>query len=403
MPLKLSKSLFLFNAYIYFIFRDKTYFYYLLTQIGGIVYTLGTNKYFSQLMTPRYVQAVLVDRRVLGTYDFNDILTRLATTLILFTFVQLTRTYLNTKEHLPKWDKILRVMNVGFLVAMCAVMTWALFFFNFSTVIVDNLWAISTVLTILYVTFLRYRQKDKAARYYLIANSIALGIILFLGIFLLVNPVIYNNAVFQLANIAVVAQAFCLALALVQRLLLIRDELKQKQLEIKALQLKNDLITSENLLQKTQNDLLEEKLSSSARELASTTLYMSQKNEMLADLRVHVQSLNKNLTDEGKTTIKKIEMVIQNNSYLDADWERFRIHFERVHPLFFENLQAEHPTLTKNEIRLCAYFHLNLSTKEIAALLNIDPASVRKAKMRLNKKMNGKEEEIGDEMSEETA
>ncbi|HEY8896589.1 MAG TPA: LuxR C-terminal-related transcriptional regulator, partial [Niastella sp.] len=46
-----------------------------------------------------------------------------------------------------------------------------------------------------------------------------------------------------------------------------------------------------------------------------------------------------------------------------------------------------HPTLTKNEIRLCAYFHINLSTKEIASLLNIDPASVRRAKTRLYKKM----------------
>jgi len=43
--------------------------------------------------------------------------------------------------------------------------------------------------------------------------------------------------------------------------------------------------------------------------------------------------------------------------------------------------------LTAYEIRLCAYLHLQLSGKEIATLLNIDPPSVRKAKMRLKKKM----------------
>jgi len=59
-----------------------------------------------------------------------------------------------------------------------------------------------------------------------------------------------------------------------------------------------------------------------------------------------------------------------------------------VHPSFFNNLQTAHPQLTKYELRLYAYFHINLSTKEIAALLNIAPSSVRQAKARLNKKMN---------------
>jgi DNA-binding NarL/FixJ family response regulator len=108
----------------------------------------------------------------------------------------------------------------------------------------------------------------------------------------------------------------------------------------------------------------------------------------LIDLKANLQVLSKKLPETGQAVIKNIEAVIKNNLYLDDDWERFRIHFEDVHPDFFKKLEAEHPTLTKNEVRLCAYFHINLSTKEIANLLNIDPASVRKAKMRLNKKMN---------------
>lgn len=48
---------------------------------------------------------------------------------------------------------------------------------------------------------------------------------------------------------------------------------------------------------------------------------------------------------------------------------------------------AKHPSLTKNEIRLFTYFHIDLSTKEIAALLNVDPGSVPPAKSRLAKKV----------------
>jgi len=61
--------------------------------------------------------------------------------------------------------------------------------------------------------------------------------------------------------------------------------------------------------------------------------------------------------------------------------------FEQVHPNFFKELQAKYPSLTKNELRLYSYFHINLGTKEIASLLNIDPASVSRAKTRLYKKM----------------
>jgi hypothetical protein len=168
---------------------------------------------------------------------------------------------------------------------------------------------------------------------------------------------------------------------LVQRVLLIREELKQKQLETQEL-------VFQNTLQQAQNELLQEKLEANQRELASNTLYISQKNELLLDLKSSVQHLSENLPDTSQKVIKNIKAVIQNNLYLESDWERFRIHFEQVHPDFFKKLQAEHPNLTQNEIRLCAYFHINLSTKEIANLLNIDPASVRKAKMRLNKKMS---------------
>ena len=66
-----------------------------------------------------------------------------------------------------------------------------------------------------------------------------------------------------------------------------------------------------------------------------------------------------------------------------------------MHPRFFEELQESYPALTKHELRLYSYFHIQLSTKEIAALLNIDPASVRRAKTRLFKKIATADEAAG--------
>lgn len=50
-------------------------------------------------------------------------------------------------------------------------------------------------------------------------------------------------------------------------------------------------------------------------------------------------------------------------------------------------LKLRYPTLTAYDLRLCTYLKSNLSTKEIATLLNITPDSVKKAKHRLRKKL----------------
>jgi DNA-binding CsgD family transcriptional regulator len=298
---------------------------------------------------------------------------------------------LTTPMATPKLDKLLKYLLIAYTLTYSIsafLIISGIKFVDHESVLISNILVIATIFAILYVAIVRYRQQYKPARFFLFANNIPLFIILALGVTRLISPSSTNNLPNQISSIALVAQAFCLALALAERLLLIRDELKQKQLEAQELAHHNERILSENLLHKTQNELLQEKLASNQRELAATTLYTAQRNELLADLKIHVQALSRSVPNSAKTVIDNIETVIQNNMNLDSDWERFKIHFEQVNPNFFENLLAQHPSLTKNELRLCAYFHLNLSTKEIAALLNIDPASVRTAKMRLNKKMN---------------
>lgn len=114
---------------------------------------------------------------------------------------------------------------------------------------------------------------------------------------------------------------------------------------------------------------------------------MVQKNEMLAQLKKQIQDSNQQFPDNKHQGLKGIESILNSNLYLDSDWSEFKLHFEQVHPNFFSELLVKHPSLTKNEIRLFAYFYINLSTKEIASLLNVDPGRIRRAKSRLYRKM----------------
>jgi DNA-binding CsgD family transcriptional regulator len=204
-----------------------------------------------------------------------------------------------------------------------------------------------------------------------------------------------------LPDLVTITQTIGFSVALVARTRFIQKELSAREAEARQLEadlretelrralieMENQQINTEILHQKTRNEQLQERLEANQRELASSTLYIAQKNELLAGLKIQIKELKKLYPDKKHQGLQDIESALQNDQYLDADWGKFKLHFEQVHPHFFENLQAKYPMLTKNEIRLCAYFHINLSTKEIATLLNIDPASVRRAKTRLYKKM----------------
>ncbi|MEQ9298501.1 MAG: sigma factor-like helix-turn-helix DNA-binding protein [Cyclobacteriaceae bacterium] len=60
---------------------------------------------------------------------------------------------------------------------------------------------------------------------------------------------------------------------------------------------------------------------------------------------------------------------------------------------FQNKLKQVYPQLTSYDLRLCTYLKANLSTKEIARILNITPDSVKKAKHRLRKKLKMMPEE----------
>ena len=57
------------------------------------------------------------------------------------------------------------------------------------------------------------------------------------------------------------------------------------------------------------------------------------------------------------------------------------------HADFRGRIHERFPHLTEYDLRLCIMIKANLSTKEIATILNITPDSAKKAKHRLRKKL----------------
>ena len=84
----------------------------------------------------------------------------------------------------------------------------------------------------------------------------------------------------------------------------------------------------------------------------------------------------------------------------EEPWKDFEARFEKVHVQFFKNLSKSYPDLTVNEKRLCAYLRLNMTTKEIAAMIHATPRAVEQARYRLRKHLGlGRDEDLANFLS----
>lgn len=142
-----------------------------------------------------------------------------------------------------------------------------------------------------------------------------------------------------------------------------------------------------------QNENLKTKLHYKTQELSGYILNIVRKNEMLEDVRKNVMSISKSLDENKQPTIIKQKVVrlitqINNNIDHDKDFEIFQSNFNLIHKDFFHLLDNKYPNLTRNDKILCAYLKMNLTSKEIAPLLNISIRGVEVSRYRLRKKMN---------------
>lgn len=151
-------------------------------------------------------------------------------------------------------------------------------------------------------------------------------------------------------------------------------KMEQQKVELANLNFRNEQLVTQNLTKE---------LDFKKQELLSYTISITQKNQLLQELNEQVDTLN-----PGNNTkdIRSIKNTINAAMGSEENWEEFKTRFVQVHHSFFDNLKTAYPQLSPNDLRLCAFIKLNLSSKQIASLLNIAPSSVDISKYRLKKK-----------------
>ena len=136
---------------------------------------------------------------------------------------------------------------------------------------------------------------------------------------------------------------------------------------------------------KLEKEKVDAELEFKKKELTTHALHLAKKNEVLEGLKQKAQELKENEGSQNgyQQLIRTINFDLQD----DNNWENFSRYFEEVHKDFNSNVKTKYPQVTSNELRLMALLKMNLSSKEIANILNISPEGIKKARYRLRKKL----------------
>lgn len=167
------------------------------------------------------------------------------------------------------------------------------------------------------------------------------------------------------------------------------EEQKQEELREKEQKFREEALIAEREIVQLRNDKLRTEVEFKNRELASSTMNIIHKNEVLVYAVGELKKALRKIKDPtALVQVRQCMKTIDAEFNSEQDWEQFEVHFDQVHENFLKRLRIGYPQLTPKDLKMCAYLRMNLSTKEIAPLMNISVRGVEISRYRLRKKLD---------------
>lgn len=168
---------------------------------------------------------------------------------------------------------------------------------------------------------------------------------------------------------------------------------KERELKEQRARLQIEKAEKEKEVAELRSQQLETELKHKASELASSTTNLIRKNDLLQGLDEHMEAISRSVkAQESAAKITKIVNDARHDIKMsrteDDNWDTFAENFNIVYDNYIQKLVARFPLLKKNDLKLCAYLKMGLSSKEMASLLNTSTRSIETARYRLRKKLD---------------
>jgi hypothetical protein len=171
------------------------------------------------------------------------------------------------------------------------------------------------------------------------------------------------------------------------------EKLKEIELNEQKKQHEAETFEKKKEIKELKNQQLQYELRHKSQELASSTMNLIRKNEILTDIMDNITKVSDEIkTNNDSNTVlsrlNKMERSIKQNIEHDNNWKRFEENFDLVYENYLKRLGDTFPELNTSDKKLCAYLKMDLSSKDIAPLLNMSVRSVEMSRYRLRKKMD---------------
>ena len=168
---------------------------------------------------------------------------------------------------------------------------------------------------------------------------------------------------------------------------------KEREMQEQEERFSADAQEKEKEIVKLKNQKLQYELRHKSQDLASSTMNLIRKNEILLDISQNLGKIATDLknSDERSSILKcliKMQDDIKKNIERDDNWKKFEANFDMVYENYLKRLGEQFSALTVSDKKLCAYLKMGLSSKDIAPLLNMSFRSVEMSRYRLRKKLD---------------
>ncbi|GAB4409397.1 MAG: hypothetical protein OHK0039_13040 [Bacteroidia bacterium] len=146
---------------------------------------------------------------------------------------------------------------------------------------------------------------------------------------------------------------------------------------------RRSLLEAQREILQLKNEKLTVEIGAKNSKLMSSAVQMAHKNELLIQIRQEVETLTPPTGQDRRRLLHLLDTALKDEDY----WQQFNLYFDEVDKHFLQWIQQQHPSLTQNDLRICALIRLNLTNKEIASLLNISVRGIEQSRYRLKKRL----------------
>jgi len=333
------------NFLLYFTTSARNYFFLAVNNLGYLTWIV-------------IFGGMLINFEVLTDLTLErEVRLLLPPPLITLTYSIYAVDFLDLRQHFPVFFKIF----ISVLIIHSAMMVLHIVGFHEIAYLVSQLFAPFIYFSVLICAYILWKRGYDLIKYFFLACLVfTIGVVVFL--------IAYN-----VPNINYLIGHYFAQACFILEVLLFSAVTFQKFINMQ----------SENIAIKTRETVLENELNHKNRQITSMIALKINKNNKLVDLKRRLDGHNMD-----RQLVASFKKDIDDMLSFDTSWEDFKVHFEGVHPTFFDKLQSAFGPMTTNELRLAAFIKMNLKNKEIASITAISLRSVEKAKERLKKKMN---------------